>query len=110
MRGFSGDSDGKESVYSAGDLGSIGRSPGEVNGNPLQYSCLENPMDREWATVRGVAKKESDMIKQLKKKTSVQPFPQGRPSVHGSSDPAAVCSRFLRGTSAGSWAGPGATL
>ena len=41
-------SDGKVSVYNAGDLGSIpgsGRSPGEGNGNPLQYSCLENPMD-----------------------------------------------------------------
>ena len=43
------------------DLGSIpgsGRSPGEGNGNPLQYSCLENPMDRGawWATVHGVAK------------------------------------------------------
>ena len=44
-----GGSDGKMSVYNAGDLGSIpgsGRSPGEGNGNPLQYSCLENPMDR----------------------------------------------------------------
>ena len=45
----------------AGDLGLIpglGRSPGKVNGNPLQYSCLENPMDRGawWATVHGVAK------------------------------------------------------
>ena len=42
-------SDGKASAYSAGDPGSIpgsGRSPGEGNGNPLQYSCLENPMDR----------------------------------------------------------------
>ena len=41
-------SDGKPSVYNAGDLGSIpgsGRFPGEGNGNPLQYSCLENPMD-----------------------------------------------------------------
>ena len=41
-------SDGKASVYNAGDLGSIpglGRFPGEGNGNPLQYSCLENPMD-----------------------------------------------------------------
>jgi len=41
-------SDGKASAYSAGDLGSIsgsGRSSGEGNGNPLQYSCLENPMD-----------------------------------------------------------------
>ena len=47
------------------DVGSIpgsGRSPGEGNGNPLQYSCLENPMDRGawWATVYG-ASKESDM-------------------------------------------------
>ena len=47
--GFLGSSDGKESAYSAGNLGSIpglGRSPGERNGNPLQYSCLENPTDR----------------------------------------------------------------
>ena len=46
---FSGGSGGKASVYNAGDLGSIpgsGRSPGEGNGNPLQYYCLENPMDR----------------------------------------------------------------
>ena len=54
--GFPGGSDGKESACSAGDQGLIpesGRSPGEGNGNPLQYSCLENPMDRgaEWATV-----------------------------------------------------------
>ena len=44
--GFSGDSDGKESACNAVDLGSIfglGRSPGEGNGYPLQYSCLENP-------------------------------------------------------------------
>ena len=52
---------GKESVCNAGDPGSIpgsGRSPGEGNGNPLEYSCLENPMDREaWrATVHWVAK------------------------------------------------------
>ena len=42
-------SDGKASVYNVGDLGSIpgsGRFPGEGNGNPLQYCCLENPMDR----------------------------------------------------------------
>ena len=46
---FPGGSDGKESACNAGDLGSIpasGRSPGEGNGNPLQSSCLENPMDR----------------------------------------------------------------
>ena len=51
---------GSESAYSAGDLGSIprlGRSPGEGNGNPFQYSFLGNPMDRGawWATVHGVA-------------------------------------------------------
>ena len=43
-----GGSDSKASAYNAGDLGSIpgsGRPPGEGNGNPLQYSCLENPMD-----------------------------------------------------------------
>ena len=43
---FPGGSDGKASAFNAGDLGSIpelGRSPGEGNGNPLQYSCLENP-------------------------------------------------------------------
>ena len=65
---FTGGSNGKESVYSAGDLGSIpglGRSPGGGHGNPLQYSCLENPMDRgAWqTTVCGC--KESDMIEQL---------------------------------------------
>ena len=44
-----GDSDGKASAYNVGDPGSIpgsGRSPGEGNANPLQYSCLGNPMDR----------------------------------------------------------------
>ena len=47
--GFRGGSEGKASAYDAGDPGSIpgqGRSPGEENGNPLQYSCLKNPMDR----------------------------------------------------------------
>ena len=52
LMGFPGGSDGKASAYSVGDPGSIpgsGRSPGEGNGNPLQYSCLENPMDgRGW--------------------------------------------------------------
>ena len=58
-QGFLGGSNGKESACNAGDPGSIpgsGRSPGEENGNPLQYSCLGNPMDRGtwWATVHGV--------------------------------------------------------
>ena len=61
LTGFSGGSDGKESTCNVGDPGSIpgsGRSPGEENGNPLQYSCMKNPMDRGawWATVHGVAK------------------------------------------------------
>ena len=60
-KGFPGSLDGKASAYNAGYLGSIpglGRSPGEGNGNPLQYSCLENPMDQGawWATVHGVTK------------------------------------------------------
>ena len=59
--GFSGGSAGKEITCNAGNLGSIpglGRSPGRGHGNPLQYSCLRNPIDREawWDTVRGVAK------------------------------------------------------
>ena len=65
MYDFPGGSDGKESAYNVGDTGSIpgsGRSPGKGNGNPLQYSCLGNPMDRGawWATVHGMAK-ELDM-------------------------------------------------
>ena len=64
-RGFPGGSDGKESVYNAGDPGLIpgsGRYSGEGNGNPLQCSCLGNSMDRRaWqATIHGVTK-ESDM-------------------------------------------------
>ena len=59
--GFLGGSEGKVSACNAGDLGSIpgsGRSPGEGNGNPFQYSCLENSMDGggSKATVHGVAK------------------------------------------------------
>ena len=59
--GFPGGSDGKASAYNVGDLGSISglrRSLGEGNGNTLQYSCLENPMDQgAWcATVHGIAK------------------------------------------------------
>ena len=58
---FPGDSDGKESVCSVGDWGSIpgwGGCPGEGNGNPFQYFCLEDPMDRRaWrAVAHGVTK------------------------------------------------------
>ena len=63
-RGFPGGSEGKESACNVGDLGSIHglrRSPGEGNGNPLQYSCLENPIDRgAWqVTVHGVTKSQT---------------------------------------------------
>ena len=68
--GFPCSSVGKESACSAGDLGSLpgsGRSPGEGNGNPRQYSCLENPMDRGawWATVHGVTRVGHDLVTQL---------------------------------------------
>ena len=61
---FPGGSDSKASVYNAGDMGSIpgpGRSAGEGNGTPLQYYCLENPMDRgAWqAAVHGVTKSQT---------------------------------------------------
>ena len=61
VNGFPQGSDGKESACDAGDLSSLtgsGRSPGEGHGNPLQYSCLDIPMDRGawWVTVHGVAK------------------------------------------------------
>ena len=61
---FPGGSGGEESTCSAGDLGSVlgsGRSPGEENGNPLLYSCLENPMDRgAWqAAVHGSTKSQT---------------------------------------------------
>ena len=59
--GFPHSSVGKVSACNAGDPGLIpglGRSPGEANDNPLQYSCLENQMDKGawWATVHGVAR------------------------------------------------------
>ena len=65
--GFPHSSVGKESACSAGDVASIpgsGRSPGEGNGNPLQYSCLENLMDREaWeATAHGVTRVGHDLV------------------------------------------------
>ena len=60
---------GKESACNAGDTGDVGsipglgRSPGEGHGNPFQYSCLENPMDRGawWATVYRVAKSQTGL-------------------------------------------------
>ena len=68
LKGFLSGSDDKESACNAGDSDSIlesGRSPGEGNDNPLQYPCLENPMDRGawWATVHRVT--EGQMVKYL---------------------------------------------
>ena len=68
--GFPGGSGGMKSVCNVGDPVSIpgsGRSPGEGNGNPLQHSCLGNPMDRGawWATVHGVTKSQKQ-LKQLR--------------------------------------------
>ena len=65
---FPGGSDGKASVSNAGDPGSIpgsGRSPGEENGNPLQYYCLENPMDRGAVGYSPWGRKESDTTERL---------------------------------------------
>ena len=64
LSGFPGGSEGKASACNVGDPGSIpglGRSPGEGNGNPLQYSCLKNFMDREAcrATVHGVTRSQT---------------------------------------------------
>ena len=82
-------SDGKESVCSVGDLGSIpgsGRSPGEANGNPLQYSCLKNPMDiGAWGTtVHGVARVGHNLATK-----PPRPDHQGNPCLHYLSHP--VC-------------------
>ena len=80
--GFPGGLDGKESACNAGDLGLIhrlGRSPVEGNGNPLQYSCLENPMDRGvwWATVHGVTK--GDWATNTLDSAQVPPLPGSPP-------------------------------
>ena len=67
MSNFPGGSDGKESVYNAGVPGSIPgleSSPGEENGNPLQYSCLKNPKDGGawWASVHRVAESDTTSL------------------------------------------------
>ena len=66
MVGFPVDADGKQSACNTGNGHSVpgsARSPGGGHGNPLQYSCLENPMDRGawWATVHGVAKSQTQL-------------------------------------------------
>ena len=66
LEGLPGGLDSKESTYNSGDPGLIpglGRSPGEENGYPLKYSCLENSMNRGawWAIVRGVTKSQTPL-------------------------------------------------
>ena len=73
--GFPGNSAVKEFTCNAGDMGSTpgsGSFPGEGNGNPLRYSCLENPMDREvwWTTVHGVARIRHDLATKQQQKLS----------------------------------------
>ena len=80
--GFPGGSDDKESSCNAGDPGTVpgsGRSPGEGNGNPLQYSCLENPKDRGTcrAIVHGFA--ESDMTEKVSMHTLQQDISELEP-------------------------------
>ena len=93
-----GGSDGKESACSAGDLSlspGLGRSPGEGHGNPLQYSCLENPTDREtWqAAVPGVA--ELDMTEQLTL-PRWERAGEGNPTMTAQSSPILLCAPFRK--------------
>ena len=65
--GFPGGSGGKESIYNAGDLGLIpglGRSPGGGHGNPLKYSCLENPCGRGAGGLQSTGAQELDTTEQ----------------------------------------------
>ena len=89
MLGYPGASDGEDSACNAGDLGLIpgsGRPPGEGNGNPLQYSCLDKSMDRgAWqATVHGVAQSQTRLGNQA---VAVARRRQWRPMNHMSQEP-----------------------
>ena len=76
FQGFPGVSDSKESTCKAGFDPGLARSPGEAHGNPLQYSCLENPMDRgTWqATVHGVAKSQTQLSTKHNILSHISPF------------------------------------
>ena len=68
FRGFPGGSDGQESACNAGNpalIPGLGRSPGEGNDNPLQYSCLKNPLTEEPCGLQSMGGKESDTTEQL---------------------------------------------
>ena len=90
--GFLGGSDGKEPVCNAGDPGSIpesGRCPGEGNGNPLQYPCLENSMDRgAWQATVHVATKSQTLLRntQIYKETLVIEIEWSSFSIHKMSE------------------------
>ena len=93
--GFAGGSDSKESACNAGHTGSVpglGRSPGGGHGNPLQCSCLENPMDRGawWAMVHRVAKSRTRL-----KPTKQQQQHGGSWNVNGTSCPTLKQGRWL---------------
>ena len=93
--GFAGGSDSKETVYYAGDLGSIpglGRFPGGGHGYPLQYSCLENPLDRGawWATVHGVTRVRFDLV------TKPPMLGQQTPAKSQCHNPVKVCFLFIK--------------
>ena len=78
LMGFAGGSEVKASACNAGNLSSIpgsGRSPGEGNGNPLQYSCLENPVDGgDWWATSPLGRKESDMTERLYSLKGTKPY------------------------------------
>ena len=76
---FPGGSEVKASASNVGDSGSIpglGRSPGEGNGNPLQYSCLENPMDEGFwqATVHGITKDQTERLNNTQNDKIIRSF------------------------------------
>ena len=109
LLGTTGSSGSKESSCNAGDLGSVpgfGRAPGEGNGNPLQYSCLENSMDRGgtwWAPVHGAAK--SDKTEQPTHKCMSTLYMHGFPG--GSEGKASACNAGDPSSIPGSGRAPG---
>ena len=92
--GFIGGSVAKNLLANAGDMGSVpgsGRSPGEGHGNPLQYSCLGNPMDGGdwWATVHGVAKVGHDLATNTTNNDGISTPPTAYQTLKGLEGPCA---------------------